>query len=272
MTTVHSLFVYPIKSARGISKASVSLGQTGFEWDRHWLTVNAKGFFLTQRTHPKLARIEPEITTHGLILRAPGLAPLHVPLTAEGARVPVRIWNDQCEALDQGEPASAWLSGVLGDKVRLIRMPPAMGRIANSQFTGPITAPVSFADGYPILVCNRASLDALNGMMAEPVPMDRFRPNIVLDGLPAFEEDRIRAVTIGNVTLRLVKPCARCVITSTDQRTGERSTDPLPVLRKFRFDRELPGAKFGENAVIETGIGATLHQGADCEVALEDQT
>jgi uncharacterized protein YcbX len=142
--------------------------------------------------------------------------------------------------------------------------------MANPEFAGPIAMPVAFSDGFPILVCNRASLEDLNTRMPEPVPMERFRPNVVLDGLPAFAEDRIASLQIGLITLNLVKPCTRCVITSTDQRTGERTTNPLPVLRKFRFDRALLGVTFGENAVITAGVGSNVERGTECIVTYED--
>src|SRR5262249_20696604 len=130
--------------------------------------------------------------------------------------------------------------------------------------------PVGFADGFPILVCNRASLDELNTRMPEPIPMERFRPNIVLRGLSPFAEDRISSLQIGEITFRLVKPCTRCVVTSTDQRTGERSTNPLPVLRTFPFDRELLGVTFGENAIPTGGVGHVIERGANCTVTYED--
>src|SRR5262249_7671374 len=138
-------------------------------------------------------------------------------------------------ALDQGEAAAQWLTQAVGMDARLLRISPVLDRYAKREYAGSLPAPVSFADGVPILVVNRASLEDLNTRMPEPVPIDRFRPNIVLDGLEPFAEDRIAALEFETVTLRLVKACTRCVITSTDQRTGERSTNPLPVLRQFRF-------------------------------------
>ena len=269
MVTVEELNVYPLKSGRGIPRTSVRIASTGFEWDRHWMVIDARHRFLTQRTHPLLARIETEITGVGLLLRAPGLAPLTLPLEARGEPVSVTIWKDQCPGLDQGEHASVWISAMLGEPLRIVRVPAPPERWANREFAGPIPAPVAFPDGYPLLVCNRASLDDLNARMPEPIPMQRFRPNIVLSGLPAFAEDRIESIAIGTVVLRLVKPSTRCVITATDQSTGERSTDPLPVLREFRFDRTLLGVTFGENAVVASGLGATLERGAECQVTYE---
>jgi uncharacterized protein len=269
MATIEQLNIYPLKSGRGIPRTSVRLVATGFEWDRYWMMTNAAGTFLSQRTHPKLACIVPELSDGQLTLHAPGLAPLALPLEARGESVAAQVWKDQCEALDQGEVANAWASAALGEPVRLVRVPNDPKRMANPQYAGSIPKPVTFADGFPILVCNRASLDDLNTRMPEPIPIERFRPNIVLTGLPAFAEDRVSSLQVGTVTLTLVKPCTRCVITSTDQRTGERSTNPLPVLRQFRFDRSLMGVTFGENAVPTTGVGERVERGAECIVTYD---
>ena len=267
---VAELNVYPLKSARAIPLLRVRLGATGFEWDRHWMVVREDGTFLTQRTHPLLARISTELTAEGLILTAEGLAPLLLPLTAQGAGRPVRIWKDDCEGLDQGDEAGAWVSAVIGEPVRIVRTPATPGRMANPQYAGPHHSPLAFPDGYPILICNRASLDDLNGRLPEALPMERFRPNLVLEGLPPFAEDRIASLRIGPILLTLVKPCTRCIIPSTDQRTGIRGFDPLPVLRTFRYDRKLLGIAFGENAVITSGIGEVIHRGAECRVTCDN--
>jgi len=267
--TVQELNVYPLKSARGIPQARVRLATTGFEWDRHWMVVREDGLFLTQRTHPSLTLILTELTRAGLTLSAEGLDPLLLPLTPQGASRPVRIFKDACQGLDQGDEAAAWVSRVLGEPVRVVRTPATPDRRASPQFAGPRPAPVAFPDGYPILVCNRASLDDLNGRIPEALPMERFRPSLVLAGLPPFAEDRIATIEIGPIALTLVKPCTRCIIPSTDQRTGIRGFDPLPVLRTFRFDRKLLGVTFGENAVITRGVGEFLERGAECRVAYD---
>jgi uncharacterized protein len=269
MVTIDQLNIYPLKSGRGISRASVRLAATGLEWDRYWMITNAAGSFLSQRTHPKLACIVPELSDTELTLRAPGLTPLTLPLEPRGESVSVQVWKDPCEGLGQGEAANAWASAALGEPVRLVRVPNAPKRMANPQFAGPTPMPVTFSDGFPILVCNRGSLEDLNTRMPEPIPMERFRPNIVLEGLPPFAEDRIGSFQIGAVTLSLVKPCTRCIITSTDQRTGDRSTNPLPVLRTFRFDRNLLGVTFGENAVPTAGVGRQIDKGAECLVSYD---
>ncbi|MGH8297040.1 MAG: MOSC domain-containing protein, partial [Steroidobacteraceae bacterium] len=156
------------------------------------------------------------------------------------------------------------------EPVRIVRTPATPGRRANPEYAGAIPSPLAFPDGYPIMLCNRASLDDLNRRLPEALPMERFRPNLVLSGLPPFAEDRIDSIEIGGVLLTLVKPCTRCIIPSTDQRTGIRGFDPLPVLRTFRFDRDLLGVKFGENAVICRGAGEFLERGMECRVSDEN--
>jgi uncharacterized protein YcbX len=158
------------------------------------------------------------------------------------------------------------VSRALGQAVRLVRVPPNTERRANPAFAGTVPAPMSFADGYPVLVCNQASLDDLNVRMPEAIPMERFRPNLVLEGLPAWAEDHLDTIRVGDLTLRLVKPCTRCTIPSIDQQTGLASTDPAPVLKKFRFNKELLGVSFGENAVIASGTGCQIERGEAAHV------
>lgn len=268
--TIQELNFYPVKSARGIPRTRVRLGATGFEWDRHWMVIREDGTFLTQRTHPLLTHIVTELTSEGLILTSEGSKPLVLPLTPLGFARPVRIFKDSCEGLDQGDEAAAWVSAVLAEPVRIVRTPATPGRRANPEYAGPGPTPLAFPDGYPVLVCNRASLDDLNRRLPEALPMERFRPSLVLDGLPPFAEDRIASLEIGPVVLTLVKPCTRCIIPSTDQRTGIRGLDPTPALRTFRFDRKLLGVTFGENAVITRGVGEFLERGAECRVIYEN--
>jgi uncharacterized protein YcbX len=272
LATIAALFVYPVKSTRAIARQRVRVAQTGFEWDRQWMLIDAAGTFLSQRTHPQLARIVPEVTSDALVLTAPGLPPLSLPLTAAGKRVAVRVHRDPCVGVEQGAEANAWVSRAIGQTVRLVRVPPHPERRANPQFAGTTLAPMGFADGYPVLVCNEASLADLNERMPQAIPMERFRPNIVLAGLPAWAEDRIDTLEVGELTLRLVKPCVRCTIPSIDQCTGLPSTDPAPVLRKFRFSKALLGITFGENGVIAAGTGCEIEQGAACRVTWEPAT
>ena len=209
------------------------------------------------------------VALHGKVDDAKPLAPSLGKRPPQGDAKPAEVWKNSISALDQGDAAAAWLTRVIGKEARLLRVSPALDRRANPEYAGATPAPVAFNDGFPILVVNLASLADLNTRMPEPIGMERFRPNVVLEGLEPFAEDRIDTVRIGAVTLRLVKPCTRCVITSTDQRTGELSTNPLPILRQFRFDKTHMGVTFGENAVIATGVGETLVRGAACEVVFD---
>jgi len=269
IATVTGLFVYPLKSARGIACARVRLGPTGFEADRRWMLVNAEGVFLSQRTHPQLACIVPQLDGNEVVLDAPGLPPLRLQGRCSGERLFVRVHQDRCVGLDEGTEAAEWASRAAGEAVRLVRVPAHPERWANPTFAGTTPAPMGFADGFPVLVCNVASLEELNRRLPAGIPMERFRPNLVLEGLPAWAEDRIDTLTIGEVTLRLVKPCIRCTIPSIDQRTGQPSIDPAPALRQFRFDKLLRGVKFGENAVIVTGVAREIERGTTCRVDFE---
>ena len=263
---VQELWVYPLKSAQGISREAVRVGATGCEWDRHWMVVRPDGTFLTQRTHSRLARIATELTPEGLVLRREGRAALHLALEAPGPARAVRIWRDTCTGIDLGDAPAAWVGELLAEPVRVVRCPAAPHRLADPRYAGSDPVPLAFPDGYPLLLCNQASLDVLNEKLGAALPMQRFRPNLVLAGLPPFAEDRIETVQIGALRLRLVKPCTRCLIPSLDPRSGERDIDPLPTLRRFRFDPELRGVTFGMNAVISAGSGQTLGRASVCEV------
>ncbi|HVN44425.1 MAG TPA: MOSC N-terminal beta barrel domain-containing protein [Steroidobacteraceae bacterium] len=268
--TIAGLFIYPLKSARGIACSRVRLGTTGFEWDRQWMLINSDGVFLSQRSHPQLARVVPSIEAGELALLAPDLPPLRLGAVPPGRRIPVRVHRDSCFGIDAGEAAAEWASQIAREPARLVRVPARSERFAARAWAG--AALLGFADGFPVLVCSQSSLDDLNSRMPQSIPMDRFRPNIVLEGLPPWAEDRIDALGIGDVTLRLVKPCTRCTIPAIDQLTGSPATDPAPVLRQFRYDKALRGMTFGENAVIEAGAPGELGRGALCEVRFDSGT
>ena len=259
-----AIAIYPVKGCRQTALAATALGARGLEGDREWMVTRPDGTFLSQRTHPALARIVPQRTNDGLTLACPGLEPLAVAATGRSPRE-VRVWDDRMLAADAGEAAADWLGRALGTPARLVNLAPYTQRHANRAYVGPRDVPVSFADGYPILVCSRASLEELNRRLEWPVPMDRFRPNVVLDGLEAFAEDRLSALRIGNVLLRLVKPCTRCSVPGVDQLTGARCRDPIPALKAFRYDKTLRGVTFGVNAVAEGPAGARLEVGAAVE-------
>ncbi len=248
--TIGSLFHYPLKSGRGLALERAQVSRMGIAWDRQWMLVNEKGTFLSQRTHPLLARIVPALEPEALRLRCEGLADLTVLLDASGERLEVRVWDDRCMAIEQGRAAHEWVSEALGEAVRLVRIVPEVTRTASRQYAAELAGPIAFSDGYPFLVCNSASLAALNEQLPEPIPMERFRPNVVITGLTPWAEDRIESLHCEDVTLRLVKPCTRCSIPTLDHESGTPSTNPLPLLKRLRFNAALRGVTFGENAVL----------------------
>lgn len=266
--TIASLFVYPVKSCRGIALSTARLTERGIAHDREWLIVDEGGHFITQRDVPRLALIVPALSDKALVLAAPGLAPLIVPLDHDGARGDVTVWRDTLPAIDQGDRAAQSLSGWIGRPVRLVRFDPAARRYCNPDFAGPGGAHHSFADGYPVLVVSEASLADLNSRLATPLPIDRFRPNLLLAGIGAYDEDHIDELTIGGTRLRLVKPCTRCQITTTDQETGERGVEPLATLAGYRMNDALGGVAFGVNAIITSGAGNEIRVGATASCSL----
>lgn len=286
MATISQLNVYPIKSCAGIALDAVRLLAHGLEYDRHWMLVDTNGRFVTQRVLPRLALVVPALSTEQLIIRAPGCAPLYTPLDASalvGAkRIEVSVWRSTLSALDAGDEAAQWFSNFLGVPLRLVRFDPAAERIANRQWTGDTIAPVCFADGYPLLVIGQASLDDLNTRLMQkgvaPVPMNRFRPNLVLSGLEAYEEDYVDTLHIdahddAEISLRIVKPCTRCPVPTIDQTTGAPDPrwphEPTDTMSVYRADPRQDGQlTFGQNAVVITGAGGTLAVGGEAEVEL----
>jgi MOSC domain-containing protein len=261
--TVASLFVYPVKSCRGIALSTALLTERGIAHDREWLIVDADGRFISQREVPRLALIVPVLSDRMLELAAPGLS-VAVPLDQDhkGKRNNVTVWRDTLPAIDQGDDTAAALSAWIGRPVRLVRFDPAARRYCNPDFAGAGGAHHSFADGYPVLVVSDASLAELNRRLATPLPIDRFRPNLLLSGIDAHDEDHIDQLTIGSVTLKLVKPCTRCQITTTDQSTAQVGIEPLPTLAGYRYNTALDGVTFGMNAIVAAGAGAAIGVGA----------
>ncbi|HXQ63818.1 MAG TPA: MOSC N-terminal beta barrel domain-containing protein [Steroidobacteraceae bacterium] len=264
-----AISIYPVKGCRRTELSEAVVGRSGLVGDRQWMVVQPNGRFLTQRTHPALARIVPRLTGRGIELTHPGRAPLVVDLSAADARIEVIIWSRTATARDAGEAAADWLTAVLGVASRLVTIGPETRMVANRAYVGERDVPVAFADGFPVLLCNGASLDELNRRLSVPLPMERFRPNLVITGLGPFAEDRIGRLRIGAVEFRFVKPCVRCVVPSIDQTSGEHSTDPTPALKAFRYDRALKGVTFGVNATVESPPGAVVAVGNPVEVLEE---
>jgi len=264
---VAGVFVYPIKSCRGIAQDSAQLAATGFTGDRHWMLVRPNGRFVTQRELPRMALIETQLDATTLRLSAPGMAPLEVLRAADAVARAVTVWKFEGRGLDYGEVAAAWVSQYLETPLRLVRFDPSAPRECNAEWTGGTRAVTEFSDGYPILVISRASLADLNARLPQPLPMERFRPNIVIDGVEAYDEDRMHELRAGPVTLRIVKPSTRCSITTTDQRKGEvDGVEPLRTLKEYRYDSQLRGVTFGQNVIVVDGVGENLKVGQRFDV------
>ncbi|QGZ63667.1 MOSC domain-containing protein [Paraburkholderia acidisoli] len=284
MSTVRALYVYPVKSCAAIALDRAQLDVQGLQWDRHWMVVDATGRFVSQREHAAMARIVPAFVENGVRLSMAGMrAMLLLPFAPRGneARAQATVWKDTFEALDEGDEAAQWFSAALGVPVRLVRFAADVTRLASKKWTHDEDAPTQFADGYPILVTSESSLADLNARLAakgaQPVPMSRFRPNIVVDDVnDAFDEDFVDTLAIETapgaqeIVLRFVKPCARCPITTIDQQSGERDaqwpTEPLDTLAVFRADARVDGGlTFGQNAIVVTGAGERVAVGARAE-------
>jgi uncharacterized protein YcbX len=261
--TLAGLYSYPVKSCRGIQHDSALVTAAGLEHDREWMFATPAGQFITQRDETRLARVEVALRDAILRLSADGAGEVEVPTRLDGPRTSVSVWGDRCVGVDQGPEAAAWISSLLGREARLVRFDPATVRRSDSVWTGDLEALNRFSDGFPLLVVSRASLDDLNSRLPAPVPMNRFRPNLVLDGLPPFGEDELHEIECGGVRLRMVKPCMRCVVTTTDQLRGGRAGDePVRTLKSYRWNAALRGVAFGQNAVVVEGAGLRLSAGS----------
>ncbi len=273
---IDALWLYPIKGCRGFSVPIATLVQTGLEvsgiGDREWVVVDNRGEFLSQRELPKMAQIETRLTGDSLRLKAPDMLQLDVPFESEGDVLKVRVWNDEVAAVTQGELTDAWFSQFLGLRCRLMRFDPEARRISNRKYTGAIEAPYKFADAFSLLVCSTASLADLNARLRAKgqaeVTIERFRPNIVLNGIEAFDEDYVDSFTISGAELQVAKPCVRCTVPNVDPATGEAGTEPGDTLATYRNNTQAGGITFGVNAIIESGAGTQLSKGDSVEISL----
>ena len=248
---VSALYVYPVKACRGIRVDSARVAARGFEHDRRYMIVDVNGRFVTQRELPELALVTTAIENDAIVLRRAGHGACVLPLEqAFGAELEVRVWDHSGPAL-RHDTGSAWLSAAVGRPLQLVFMPESHRRQVNPARARPGDV-VSFADGYPFLVISEASLSELNSRLETPVVMERFRPSIVVTGVPAFAEDSFRHVRFGNVGFRGVKRCERCAVTTVDPETGVRGQEPLRTLATYR--REDGKVWFGMN-LIHDGEG-----------------
>lgn len=240
---VHSLHIYPIKSCQGIDLEQAELVDTGFRWDRHWMLVDEKGEFLSQRRLPRMATIETAFTDQSLVARQGGCEieiPLHSP---DVDRIPVQIWNDLLPGSIVSDEVDAWFSEVLETECHLVYLPESVPRQVDRDYAQE-GCRVGFADGFPLLVVSQESLEPLNQRLDRPVGIERFRPNIVVRGGEPHGEDNWSSIRIGDIDIDLPKPCSRCVIPSIDQLSAEPNSAVLRALADYRR---------GENGKIYLG-------------------
>ncbi|HXD43120.1 MAG TPA: MOSC N-terminal beta barrel domain-containing protein [Ramlibacter sp.] len=264
------LFVYPVKSCAGVEVAEAVLTETGLDLDRAWMVVDDQGEFVTQRELPRMALIRPQLKTYEVVLRAPGMLALHLAIDAVEQPVQVKLWDQQVKAFDMGGVAAQWLSDFLGRKLRLVRFDPDDRHLSSLEWTGGLEVPNQFSDGFPLLVLGEATLAELNEKLLASghgaVGIERFRPNIVLAGVEAQDEDHLDVLRIGagseEVRLRLVKPCPRCPIPNIDPATAQIDPWVSDVLQTYRRNERLRGAvTFGMNAIVLQGVDRSLRVG-----------
>ncbi len=247
-----ALHVYPIKSAGGISPAEWEVDDFGLRYDRRWMVIDDAGELVTQRDRPRLALVRTRLTGDGLEVTAPGHPALELPLhPSGGATTTAIVWDDSCRALLAGEAAARWFSELLQCSCRLVYMPDETVRPADPTFAPPGIR-VSFADAFPFLLISEESLADLGSRLAVPLPMNRFRPNLVIAGGAPYVEDTLTGFELAGILFRVVKPCDRCVITTTDQETAQRGREPLQTLATYR--RQGGKVLFGQN-VVHLGRG-----------------
>jgi uncharacterized protein YcbX len=264
------LFVYPVKSCAGVEVREAALTETGLDLDRAWMVVDSNDNFVTQRELPRMALIRPQIKLNEVILRAPGMLALHLSIDTVEEAVRVTVWDEEVPAFDMGATAAQWFTDFLGRPLRLVRFDPEHNRASDKDWTGGAEALNQFTDGFPLLVTSTASLEMLNEKLVAgghaAIGIERFRPNIVLEGVQAHDEDRIELLRIaaddGEVVLRMVKPCTRCPIPDIDPATA--AVDPIvtDTLQGYRRNPRMGGRMtFAMNAIVVQGFERTLKPG-----------
>lgn len=263
MITISSLIYYPVKACRGVEVDSSCVSRMGLEHDRLMMVVTPEGEFLTQREFPRLALVTPKLMDGAVELSAPNYESIQLGIQTSGTAWPVDVWKSKgVHAIDQGEEAANWFSKWLGTNVRLVHIADGYKRLVNEKYTINDDDHTGFADGYPILLTSEEGLHDLNSHLESPVPMNRFRPNIVVKGCKPFEEDTWNRIRIGDVELAVAKPCARCEVTTIDKETLERNKEPLKTLGKYR--KQKLGAIFGQNVIPLNG--GSLRLGMKVEI------
>lgn len=265
--TVKQLFYYPVKSCAGVEVSEAQVSASGLLHDRRWMVVDASGVFVTQRERPELALVFPRVEDGVLSFCAPQAAALAVPVDARHERIQVEIFGERYPALTVSESADVWFSQYLKAPHRLVAFDDAVLRKGGVQYPTRDDAPTLFPDNYGLLVLSDASLADLNKRISEPVPVNRFRPNVVVSGLKAYEEDYLANLKIGGSQLRFVDLCFRCNLTTIDQNTAQFGEEPLKTLMSYRVDQKNSGVKFGAYFAVEDAQPGRLRVGDEVEIS-----
>jgi uncharacterized protein YcbX len=252
MLYVSEIYIYPIKSLAGISVREAEVTDRGFKYDRRWMLVDENNIFLSQREIAQMALFKITLDEDGLTVKGPADSLLLIPYQPQTNEfADVSIWDDVCMGQFVSAEADAWFSEALDIYCRLVYMPDDSLRAVDPRYA-PEDSVTSFSDAYPFLLIGQASLDDLNKKLQKPVPINRFRPNIVFAGGDPYEEDTITSLQIGSIQFQGVKLCARCPIPNIDQLTAERSKEPIKTLASYRTKNNK--VMFGQNLIHE-GLG-----------------
>lgn len=264
---IDALYIHPVKSCAAVAVSSALLTETGLQFDREWMIVDAAARFVSQREIARMVLIVPSLTENELILSAPEREHCVIPFDRLGAQLTVTIWDDTVLAIDMGDDVAAWLSEFLQHDLRLVRFDKQHERVCSVKWTKEHHASTLFADGYPLLISSLASIDHLNERLADkgaaPISALRFRPNLVLADVEAHDEDLLDTLHIGNdIELKNVKPCARCPIPDVNPETAESHPMVTDTLLSYRRNAQMDDQPtFGMNAIVVKGAGTVLRVG-----------
>lgn len=250
--TISELAIYPVKSMRQVQLKTSSLHMGGLKYDRRWMVIDSDGVMVTQRKVARLCLIQPVLVNPevdcGLLLITPSMPKIKVNVPTSSEIRKVQVWKDSCNAYDAGDEVASWLSDFLDMECRLVYFPDNEVRIVDQKFADPGDQ-TAFSDGFPILLVSQASLDDLNARMSEDIPMSRFRPNIVICGCEAFAEDNCKHLKVGDISLRIVKPCSRCMVPGIDIDSAVQGKEPTKTLSSYR--KKNNKIYFGQNVIAE---------------------
>lgn len=264
MPILTEIYRYPVKSTRGELLPDCEVTPSGLPFDRNWMIADESGRMITGRTDPRLVQVLARTDACTLQLSAPGCEVLDVPLTLFSQPMPASVWKDDFPAFCGANAADRWLSAFLGKPVRLLYAGEKSARRVRVQ----PDIPLGFADGFPLLLIGQGSLGELNRRIGRDLAMARFRPNLVVAGAEPFAEDGWKKIRIGEVVINIIKPCERCVFTTVDPQSGEKTPDQEPLRTLASFRKTPAGVLFGQNVIAENS--GWIKSGMEIEILAAD--